>query len=92
MARSKPSIILQDRQQSKTLDVCAAQAVYAVYYRGRPIKLRTSHNDLYDGFKYLKTCFPESGHAISLARKLNQRFNTQDFAVCELRVGRMFNI
>jgi len=71
-------------------EVCDADAVYAVLYRGRAIKVRKSNPDVaYLGYKYGKTTFPEAGHAIRLAAKLNAAHNTEDFSVAVLSVQRV---
>jgi hypothetical protein len=59
-----------------------------VYYRGSPIKIRSRQREIYDGYKYSKSSFPEPGHAIRLARRLNQEFNTEDYTVVVLTQGR----
>lgn len=89
MSRPKPQVILQDYQRDLVLEVCACDGVYAVFYRGKPIKIRKHRpSNPYSGFKYGKSSFPEPGHAIALAQRLNAKFKTQDFTVVELRIGR----
>jgi hypothetical protein len=70
-------------------EVCVADAVYAVLYLGKPIKIRT-HNPAMQhlGYKYGKSMFPESGHAIRLASKLNEIYNTDEFTVGVMVQGR----
>jgi hypothetical protein len=41
------------------------------------------------GPKYIKSSFTNSGHAFNLAEKLNIRFNTEDFAVVLMYLGRV---
>jgi hypothetical protein len=84
MSRTKPTVICGHREGEWRVEVCEADAVYAVLYQGRPIKLR-KYNDAvkYLGFKYGKSMFPEPGHAIRLARKLNGIYNTRDFKVVQ---------
>lgn len=90
MARPKPTVLLDDLEPSGLMfEVCEADAVYSVYYQGRPIKIRK--RDLtkkYPGSKYGKVSFPSPGHAFNLAEKLNERFNTSDFTVMRLSGGR----
>jgi hypothetical protein len=91
MARPSPNILLRDVEPSgKALEVCEADALYGVLYQGKPIKVRTLQNiDVsFLGPKYSKTAFPESGHAYNLAEKLNRMFNTTDFSVAIMVVGR----
>jgi len=91
MARPTPNVLLRDVDaNSRALEVCEADALYGVLYQGRPIKVRTLQNiELsFVGPKYSKTAFPESGHAFNLAEKLNRMFNTDEFTVAIMTVGR----
>ena len=89
MARTKPTLICSHRTGDTQYEVCEADAVYAVLYQGRPIKVRTCNPDIkYLGYKYGKSMFPESGHAINLAQKLNAIHNTEDFTVAVMTQGR----
>lgn len=92
MSRSKPQIILQHvREDLKSTQVCQADAIYAVCYRGNPIMLRTIANievPDYPGPKYCKTSFPNPGHAFNLAERLNEQFQTTDFTVKIMLPGR----
>ena len=92
MSRNKPTVLLTDYAKNITFEVCDAQAVYAVFYKDRPIKLRKLKNDGFSTFKYAKTSFPEPGHAIALAQRLNRRFKTSEFTVRELRIGRVLTV
>jgi hypothetical protein len=93
MARTKPTILLEDIDEftGKALQVCDADAVYAVTYKGKPVSLRTFQNIeiTYPGPKYAKSTYTQSGHAFNLAEKLNQQFNTQDFAVVVMQPSRV---
>jgi hypothetical protein len=92
MSRPRPKILLENiTEEHKATQVCAADAVYSVCYRGQPVMLRTIDNIEigYPGPKYLKTNFPSPGHAFNLADKLNKMFNTEDFAVFIMRPARM---
>jgi hypothetical protein len=92
MSRPKPTVILQDLNYdtNKGYWVCEADAIYAVCYRGRPIlvKFQNDISNNYPGPKYVKTSFPSAGHAFNLADRLNERFNTEDFTVSIMAVGR----
>lgn len=85
MSRPPPRVILRDDRDRHAVEVCTATATYAVYYQDEPIKIRTHGADNYSGYKYKKVSFPEPGHAVALAKRLNRRFNTLDFTVRELR-------
>lgn len=86
MSRSKPTVLCSHKVKETTYEVCAADDLYAVLYCGQPIKLRMYREDtFYLGPKYGKTVFPEPGHAIRLAEKLNKAHNTTDFSVAVVR-------
>ena len=91
MARPQPTVLLSDFDgEGRGLEVCAADAVYAVCYQGYPISVRKHQNIEigYPGPKYQKTSFANPGHAFNLAEKLNHRFKTQDFTVVMMTTGR----
>lgn len=90
MARPKPTIVLENINPKtyKAEQVLDAIAIYAVFYQGKPINLRTlSHLISYPGPKYKKVSFSNSGHAFNLADRLNKLFKTTDFAVFKLTTG-----
>ena len=89
MTRPSPTLIVSHAQGDRVVEICSADAVYAVLFQGKPIKVRTHHPAVrYIGYKYTKTMFPETGHAVRLARKLNQIHNTEDFTVAVMNSGR----
>lgn len=90
MARPKPTIILENvnPKNYKAEQILEADAIYAVFYQGKPINLRTlNHLISYPGPKYKKVSFSNSGHAFNLAERLNKQFKTSDFAVHKLTAG-----
>lgn len=90
MSRPKPRVLIEitDKHTYKTEQVLASQGVWAVFYKGEPINLKTSNMLVqYPGPKYKKVSFSNPGHAINLAKKLNVQFKTQDFTVVLLRSG-----
>lgn len=90
MARPKPEILLEsvDTKTYKAEQVLNADAIYAVFYQGSPINLRTlSHLISYPGPKYKKVSFSNSGHAFNLADRLNKMFKSTEFAVYKLTAG-----
>lgn len=93
MARSNPRIICSHPDGASTVEVCAAESVYAVLYQGQPIKLRKNNPQLgYQGYKYGRSMFAEAGHAVRLARQLNRIYSTRDFAVAVMTVRRTINL
>lgn len=90
MARPKPTIILEhtDSKTYKSEQVLDADYIYAVYYDGKPINLRTLNSLVnYPGPKYKKVSFSNPGHAFNLAERLNAMFKTTNFAVWKLTGG-----
>ena len=90
MSRPKPKILVEqtDRQTYKTEQVLAAEGIYAVFYEGAHINLKTANMLVqYPGPKYKKVSFSNPGHALNLARKLNTQFRTDKFSVVLLRQG-----
>ncbi len=90
MSRPKPSILLDftDPKTYKAEQVLKAEAIYAVFYNGQPINLRSLNVLLdYPGPKYKKVSFSNPGHAFNLAEKLNKLFKTDKFEVFMLSQG-----
>jgi hypothetical protein len=90
MSRPKPTVILEhiNNKTYRCEQVLQAEAIWAVFYQGKPFNLKSS-NALtnYPGPKYKKTSFSNPGHAFNLAEKLNAMFNSDEFAVYKLSDG-----
>lgn len=94
MSRPKPTILLThtNPRTYKSEEVLAADAIYAVFYKDKPINLRTLNSLIsYPGPKYKKVSFSNPGHAFNLADKMNKLFKATDFSVVELKHGRKIN-
>lgn len=90
MSRPKPKILLEitNKKNYKTDQVLEADAIWAVFYKEKPINLKTSSLVVQQlGPKYKKVSFSNSGHAFNLAEKLNKQFNSTDFSVFKLTTG-----
>jgi len=90
MSRPKPNIILEkvDKATYKSEQILEAEAIWAVFYQGKPFNLKTLNVITnYPGPKYKKVSFSNPGHALNLAKKLNKMFNCNDFAVYKLTSG-----
>lgn len=90
MGRPKPNILLEftNKKTYKAEQVLEAEAIWAVFYKDKPINLKTG---IFLGQqlkpKYKKVSFSNEGHAINLAERLNKIFNTKDFSVYKLVTG-----
>jgi len=90
MSRPKPKIILEfvNKKTYKTEQVLDAEAIWAVFYKDKPFNLKSANMlTSYPGPKYKKTSFSNPGHAMNLAKKLNDMFNCNDFSVYRLVSG-----
>jgi hypothetical protein len=90
MSRPKPTVLLEitNKKTYKTEQVLEADAIWAVFYKDKPINLKTSSIVAHQiGPKYKKVSFSNAGHAYNLAEKLNKMFNTTDFSVFKLTTG-----
>ena len=90
MSRPKPKVLLSktDRATFKTEEVLESTAIWAVFFDGKPINLKTSTMaSVHPGPKYKKVSFSNPGHAINLAKKLNEQFKCEDFTVVLLNQG-----
>ena len=92
MSRPKPTVLLEkvDRDTYKSEQVLASEGIWAVYYKDEPINLKSSSLVAnYPGPKYKKVSFSNPGHAINLAKKLNEQFKTDKFSVVLLDKGKV---
>jgi hypothetical protein len=90
MSRPKPKVLLEhtSKKNFKTDQVLEAEAIWAVFYKGRPFNLKSFSSMVsYPGPKYKKVAFSNPGHAINLAKKLNIEFDCRDFSVVVLTSG-----
>jgi len=92
MSRPKPEVLVEitNKETYKTEQVLASDGIWAVYFEARPINLKTSNYLVqYPGPKYKKVSFSNPGHAINLAKKLNEQFQTDTFSVVLLDKGKV---
>ena len=90
MSRPKPTILLEhiDKKTYKSEQILDADAIWAVFYKNKPFNLKSSNSlTNYPGPKYKKVSFSNPGHAINLAKKLNDMFNCTEFSVVKLSSG-----
>ena len=90
MSRPKPKVLVEltNKTTYKTEQVLAAEGIWAVFFDGAPINLKTANMLVqYPGPKYKKVSFSNQGHAINLAKKLNAQFRTDKFSVVLLKQG-----
>jgi hypothetical protein len=92
MSRPKPKVLLKytDKNTFRSEEVLAAEAIWAVFYQGKPFNLKSSSAvSPTPGPKYKKVSFSNPGHAHNLAKKLNKLFQTDEFKVVELTNGKI---
>ena len=92
MSRPKPTVLLEhiDKKTYRAEQVLDAEAIWAVFYNGKPFNLKSLNSITnYPGPKYKKVSFSNPGHAHNLATKLNDMFNTDQFAVYKLTAGEL---
>jgi len=90
MSRPKPNVLLEysNKKNYKSEQILEAEAIWAVFYKGQPFNLKSSNIlTSYPGPKYKKVSFSNPGHALNLAKKLNDMFNCEDFEVYQLTTG-----
>ena len=90
MSRPKPNVLLKyiDKNTFRSEEVLAAEAIWAVFYQGKPFNLKTQNSlSSFPGPKYKKVSFSNPGHAHNLAKKLNDLFDCKDFLVVRLTQG-----
>lgn len=90
LSRPKPEVLIEitDKTTYRTEQVLASDGIWAVFFMGKPINLKTGNLlQQFPGPKYKKSSFSNPGHAINLARKLNAQFRTDQFSVVLLRAG-----
>jgi len=90
MSRPKPKVLLELTNKStyKTEQVLSSDGVWAVFFDGGPINLKTSNMLVqHPGPKYKKVSFSNPGHAHNLSKKLNTQFKTDKFTVVLLHQG-----
>lgn len=90
MSRPKPKVLAEHTSKNnyKINQILEAEAIWAVFYKGKPFNLKSSNNANYGiSPKYKKVSFSNPGHAINLAKKLNLEFNCRDFTVVVLTNG-----
>ena len=90
MSRPKPNVLLEhvDKKTYKSEQILEAEAIWAVFYHNEPFNLKSANMlTNYPGPKYKKVSFSNPGHAINLAKKLNDLFNCNEFSVVKLNKG-----
>ena len=94
MSRPKPTVLLQfsNKETYKLDEVLAAEGIWAVFYDGKPINLKSSSLVAnYPGPKYKKVSFSNTGPAENLVKKLNTMHKTDKFSVYLIKTGEKFS-
>jgi hypothetical protein len=92
MSRTQPKVLVEivDKKTYKLDQIVEASGIWAVFYDGQPINLKSQHYlDNQTIPKYKKTSFSNPGHARNLCKKLNAQFKTDKFQVMFMNTGRV---
>ena len=86
MARPGPNILKTiELGDGSTWDITHADSQYVITYQGKPCGVRQHINTLtIQGFKYQKLSYTNLGNALAQVKRLNHKFNTEDFDVMEV--------
>jgi hypothetical protein len=90
MSRTQPKVLVEyvNKTTYKSDQIVEASGIWAVFYEGCPINLKSQHYlDSEAVPKYKKTSFSNPGHARNLCRKLNIQFKTDKFSVVFMNSG-----
>jgi hypothetical protein len=90
MSRPKPTVLLEhvNKTTYKSEQILSSEGIWAVFFNNQPINLKIQNILVaYPGPKYKKVSFSNPGHAVNLAKKLNNLFKTDKFSVVLLRQG-----
>jgi hypothetical protein len=89
--RTKPTVILKHvAEDLKSIEVVEAYHTWSIFYKGRPIQIKTIANVEFDypGPKYIRVNFQNRAHALRLRDKMNALFKSTDFTVVRMDSGR----
>jgi hypothetical protein len=89
MSRPKPTIIMSntDKKNFRTKEITKADAVYAVFYEGQPIGVRSESYAYQSHRKYYRSTYATPATAINCAKRLNKQFDTDKFQAVKLTGG-----
>lgn len=90
MSRTQPKVLMElvDKNTYKCDQIVEAYGIWAVFFQGQPINLKSQHYlDNEATPKYKKTSFSNPGHARNLCKKLNKKFRTDKFTVVFMDKG-----
>ena len=81
MPRPSPTVLLESPKDHshKIVKVISSEGIWSVFYKNKPINLKSESIIAFTAPKYKAVSFSNKGHAINLAKKLNKQFNTTDF-------------
>ena len=81
MPRPSPTVLLESpKSTSNKIDkVIASDGIWAVFYKNKPINLKSESIIAFTAPKYRSVSFSNKGDAINLVKKLNKKFGTTEF-------------
>ena len=86
MARPQPDILLtKELNDGSTWDIMSAESYYVITYKDQPCGVRKHINTMTtQGFKYQKLSYSNLGNALAQVRRLNHKFQCEDFDVMQV--------
>lgn len=86
MSRPKPNVILTATLgDGSTWDIIQADSQFVITYQGQPCGIRQHVQTMTtQGYKYQKLSYTNLGNALAQVRRLNHKFNCEDFDVMEV--------
>jgi hypothetical protein len=84
MARPDPTILAEQHEPRRIVQVIAAPTNYTLTFDGQPVALRFILPSTAAYYKYPRASWTNGGHAYNMADKLNRMFKTKAFGVAAL--------
>lgn len=73
MSRPAPTVLFTTKRSGRTLDICAAADLYAIYYNGSPINMRSAGIGCP---RYYRTASNHPGYLAVTVRRLEALFGS----------------
>jgi hypothetical protein len=64
-------------------EILETHSQFTILYKGNPVSVR-SGSTIRSGFKYFKASYPNEGSAKAQVRRMNKKFNCDDFTYVKI--------